>query len=103
MTVLRDLLDAAQLVGPLPWTADRDEGLLDAKGEPLVYERDLFVAAVNALPKLLDVADALATILHRVETRRTGIHIDGTEEWPTPLHKEIATLARAALDRLEEK
>lgn len=58
-------------------------------------------AAIEALPALLDVADALATILHRVETRRTGIHIDGTEEWPTPLHKEVAQLARDSLKQLK--
>ncbi len=109
MTVqdLRDLLNQASA---LPWTfhahswheqiESADDEHVAGKIRP--DDAALIVAAVNALPTLLDATEALATILARVETRRVGVYMDGSTQWPTPLHGEIARLARDALDRLGE-
>lgn len=109
MTVqeLRDLLDQA---ATLPWILDADDtqnNVVSADDDHVTgklwpHDAALIVAAVNALPTLLDATEALATILARVETRRVGVYMDGSTQWPTPLHGEIARLARDVLRRLGE-
>jgi hypothetical protein len=43
------------------------------------------------------LAAALQEIHHLAQTRRTGLHMDGSEHWAHPLVGEIHAIARAAL------
>ena len=64
---LRELLAKAT---PGPWERLTVEGLKDHVGRPRLDETDdaaLIVAAINALPALLDVVDTLADIVGRFE------------------------------------
>lgn len=53
--------------------------------------------ALAAEGRAVAAEQALGEIAYLVMTRRIGIHMNGEEQWPTPMHKQIADLARAAL------
>lgn len=105
MTVqeLRNLLNAAERASGLPWTLTEDGDVIRGGGEYLVYDDDylgrrdttaLLVAAVNALPALLDVAEVAQALL---DSRA------GTYKHPENRRDAIGPEGRAldaALDRL---
>lgn len=95
MTVqeLRNLLDATERVSGLPWSLDEDGDIRTGDGENLMdidgfrgtpHETALIVAAVNALPALLDVAEAAR--LHDCQTTAGySANLRARKEPPCPI------------------
>lgn len=55
------------------------------------------VWAVDLARQVLGLRAALEEIHHRVETRRTGVSINGESQWSHPLFGEIYDVAHVAL------
>jgi hypothetical protein len=76
--------------------AERDEALreVDFKKKALRNCREAHLAAEAENARL---REALAEMHHLIQTRRTSIHIDGTEMFAQPLLAQLNSIARAAL------
>jgi hypothetical protein len=93
---------------------------LAERADTLERERDAVVEALHDAGKILEglslasvqgwmdratearaeadrLREALGEIRFRLHTRRTGIHMDGTSQYPTPILAEIAAITESAL------
>lgn len=92
-----DLRSWADKYASTPFISLALQTSINKDDSPLTIMKRLFDLTKELQNENQILRDTLGTVRYRLYTRSNGIHMDGTRNWLTPLHKELYELVDEAL------